>query len=223
MRRRAVPRADRRLRWRLSRPVRWVRGIMPDRNPVRRAVDRAEVAIMASLLVAFAVLAPVAASLAEGWASPPSRATAVAGGSGRPLARASAPSAGAGRHLIRAELLTGVPRLGPRVVPLGIRPLAVARWTWPAGVRHTGQVVAPPGSRPGTVVMVWVDSAGHLAAPPAQPVTRDQAAMAGVLVLGAVLAAAAWLAHWLIDRRRMAGWDAQWRAMGPRWSPRPQV
>src|SRR5579875_1552512 len=205
MRRRAVPRADRRLRWRLSRPVRWVRGIMPDRNPVRRAVDRAEVAIMASLLVAFAGLAP------------------VAGGSGRPLARASAPSAGAGRQLIRAELLTGVPLLGPGVVPLGIRPLAVARWTWPAGVRHTGQVVAPPGSRPGTVVMVWVDSAGHLAAPPAQPVTRDQAAMAGVLVLGAVLAAAAWLAHWLIDRRRMAGWDAQWRAMGPRWSPRPQV
>jgi hypothetical protein len=45
---------------------------------------------------------------------------------------------------------------------------------------------------------------------------------AGVAVggLAAVLATAAWLVRWSLDRRRLSSWDAEWLANGPRWSPR---
>lgn len=29
---------------------------------------------------------------------------------------------------------------------------------------------------------------------------------------------AAALAHWVLDRRRLAAWDAEWRVTGPRWT-----
>jgi len=38
--------------------------------------------------------------------------------------------------------------------------------------------------------------------------------------LAVVLIMAAWLVRRDIDRRRMAAWDADWLANGPRWSPR---
>jgi hypothetical protein len=43
------------------------------------------------------------------------------------------------------------------------------------------------------------------------------AAVSGLAVL---LAVAGWLARPSLDRRRLAGWDADWLATGPRWSPR---
>jgi hypothetical protein len=41
-----------------------------------------------------------------------------------------------------------------------------------------------------------------------------------VLVLAVALIAVARVARWALDRRRLAGWDADWLATGPRWSPR---
>lgn len=71
---------------------------------------------------------------------------------------------------------------------------------------------------------VWVDRDGQLADPllgQAQLVTRAHLAeevAVGTLVIA--LTAVCWLVCWAVDRRRMAAWDADWLATGPRWSPR---
>lgn len=39
-----------------------------------------------------------------------------------------------------------------------------------------------------------------------------------VLALAVVLGEAGLLARYLFDRRRLAAWDAEWRASGPKWS-----
>ena len=70
---------------------------------------------------------------------------------------------------------------------------------------------------------VWVDRAGQLANP---PLTRDQvsgrtqlAAGTAVAGLAVVLAVAGWLTRRSLDRRRLAGWDAEWLANGPAVEP----
>jgi hypothetical protein len=46
------------------------------------------------------------------------------------------------------------------------------------------------------------------------------AAASGALGLGCVLFLAGAGARVLLDRRRMAGWETAWRAVGPQWSRR---
>jgi hypothetical protein len=62
------------------------------------------------------------------------------------------------------------------------------------------------------------------AGPTGPPLSRDQLTGRGTLAVGvavgclaAVLITVAWLARRSLDRRRMAGWDADWLATGPRW------
>jgi hypothetical protein len=80
------------------------------------------------------------------------------------------------------------------------------------------------GELAGGTVRIWVDRTGRLAS---TPLTRDQvtgrtqfAAGTAVAGLALVLAAVGWLTRRSLDRRRLAGWDADWLANGPRWSPR---
>ena len=69
-----------------------------------------------------------------------------------------------------------------------------------------------------------MDRSGRLANPPlgrAQLATRAQlAGEAAAGTLAVVLIVTGWLARRFLDRRRMAAWDADWLANGPRWSPR---
>jgi hypothetical protein len=44
------------------------------------------------------------------------------------------------------------------------------------------------------------------------------AEVAGVAALAIVVALAGILTRWLLNKRRMAGWDADWHATGPRWT-----
>ena len=71
---------------------------------------------------------------------------------------------------------------------------------------------------------MWVNHAGQLADPPlsrAQLATRAQLAEeVTVGVLAITLAVIGWLVRRSLDRRRMAAWDADWLATGPRWTPR---
>jgi hypothetical protein len=76
----------------------------------------------------------------------------------------------------------------------------------------------------GRSTRIWVDHTGRLTGP---PLSRDQmtgraqlAAWMAVGGLAAVLATVGWLVRRLLDRRRLSGWDAEWLANGPRWSPR---
>jgi hypothetical protein len=184
--------------------TRLVRGLWPDRNPLRRTLDRVEGVVVGGLVVAFLAGAPLAAIGAWQFAY----------GIGARTARAQEAS----WHRISAVLLAASPTYGYS----GYEPLVRARWTARGGAPRTSAVPAPPGTTAGRTVSVWVDAAGRLTGPPLQPrQVRGQAVMAAVLapvVLGEVLLCAGQLVHYLLGRRRLAAWEADWRATGPHWT-----
>ena len=88
----------------------------------------------------------------------------------------------------------------------------------------SGQVFVPSGAPAGSTVMVWVNQAGQLADSPldaSQVASRAQLSeVLAVAGLAVALTATGWLVRWTLNRRRLAAWDADWLAKGPRWSPR---
>jgi hypothetical protein len=85
-------------------------------------------------------------------------------------------------------------------------------------------VYPPAGSTAGTTVRLWVDAAGWQATPPLDTAqVQGQEVLASVLAvmaLAALLWGAGLAVHVAADRRRMAAWDEEWRATGPKWSRR---
>src|SRR5262249_51265314 len=185
------------LRW-----LRRVRGWWPDRNPLRRRCDRAEAALVTVLVPVFVAGAPLLALPAGRWAHD------------------SGPAPG---HAQRADWHQGPAVVRPSTIWRFARwrVRAGAGWTAPGGVPHTGRVLARAGLAAGAVVKVWVDAAGRLAGPPAPPGwfgSRAEAdGVVAVLLLAELLWGAGLAAHGVADRRRLAAWDAEWRAIGPGW------
>jgi hypothetical protein len=183
--------------------VRVVRGLWPDRNPLRRTIDRAEAVVVAGLAVAFLAGVPLAAVAAGHYAYDHASRTAA-------VQRAA-------WRQVPARLLTTVPTSG-----YGDQATVPGRWTAPDGRRRTGMVPAPADAAAGGTVMVWVDEAGRLTGPPLQPsLVPGQAMLAAIfaaLVFAIIVVCAGLLAHTALDRRRLAAWDAQWRATGPQWT-----
>jgi hypothetical protein len=185
----------------------WLRrrlwGLWPDRNPLRRRYDRAEAAILAGLVAAFLIGGPLAALAAGRWAYD---STARA-------ERAELSTL----HQVPAVLLTTA-----TVQQAWSPATARAWWSGPGGARRTGQVPAPAGSPAGTTVKVWMDAAGWPAEPPPRHTQMAGnavlAAMVTVFALALVLGGAGRLGRRLADRRRLAAWEAEWRATGPKWS-----
>jgi hypothetical protein len=189
---------------------RFVRGRRPDRNPLRRASDLIETAMLAVLVVVFAAAAPFAAHESGAWMH--ARAHRVQ------LAQE------ASWHQVTALLLKSAPesQIGGEVAAPD--PQALARWTAPDGRAVTGEVPVPPGTAAGTTVRVWVARDGQLTDPPLQDSqVASQADLAGtfsVVALATLLAVTGLLGRRALDKRRMAAWDADWRAAGPRWTAR---
>ncbi len=187
-----------------ARAMRVARGLWPDRNPLRRSLDRVEGLIVTGLAVAFLAGAPLAA--------------ATAGHIAYSYGARTAHAQQAAWHQVPAVLLATVPTSWYT----GYLPQEQARWKAPGGARRIGPVPAPPGKRAGSTVRVWVDAAGRLTGPPLQPQqVRGQEALAVIfapVLLGLVLLCAGRLAHCLLERRRLAAWDGEWRATGPLWT-----
>lgn len=183
-----------------------VRRLCLDRNPLRRATDRAEFAVVALLLVTFLIAAPLTALAAVDWAA----------ASGLRAERA-------GLHQVPAVLLHDAPSPAGSLGLPAPAPLAVARWPGSAGPR-TGMVYALPGARAGSTVLVWTDRSGRLTAAPAGAIDvagqKFLAAVAAPAVL-ALLMLPAWLiAAGILDQRRLAAWEADWAATEPQWTRR---
>jgi hypothetical protein len=191
---------------RSSGPGRMLRLHRLDRNPLRRWTDRAETAVLGILIAAFAVGAPLAAS--------------AAGSLAHGIAARQQQAQDAVAHQVTATLLQPAPVWSGET---GALPTD-ARWRAPDGRVRTGPVDAPSGAAKGGVVPVWVDQSGQLTGPPlsaaevAARVGLAEALTAGGLALALILAG--WLARRALDRRRMAAWDADWLATGPRWTSR---
>lgn len=191
---------------RVSWPTRLIRGLRPDRNPLRRATDRAEAALVVGLLAVFLAGAPVAAITAGHVAS------AAGSGSAQPA-----------KHKVRAVLLQDASP--PAYSPFGVVMIpTLARWTAPDGSRRTGLINPSSGGRAGTTVTIWTSDSGKLLDP---PLRRGQvsaqaalAAMAAPVALGLVLLIAGMLGIGALNRRRLAAWESEWRVTAPKWTSR---
>jgi hypothetical protein len=181
----------------------------PDGNPLRRTADRLEGAIVALLIAAFLIGAPLAALVAG-------RAVAVTG--------SRIEHAQASWHQVPAVLLRNAAPDSHSIFQASPQALAPARWTAPDGTRRTGEIPAPQGTKAGSTVLVWADGSGRLtAAPLKHDVLAEEIAIAASLTtvaVAAVLVAIGLLARWVLDRRRLAAWDARWKATGPQWTGR---
>ncbi len=181
----------------------WLRGLWPDRNPLRRTSDRMEAAVVGWLAAALLVGVPLAA-LSAG------RLSYDAG--------VSAQHAEQAWRQIPAVLLIDAPDAAPDGPARAAGSLAY--WTAPNGAQRVGRVPAPPDARAGTVLRVWIDASGRLAGSPVPRRQVDlQAALAGLLAaagLVLVLLGTAALARFVIARRRLAAWAAEWQATAPR-------
>lgn len=190
--------------------TRIVRGVRPDRNPLRRAFDRAEVAIGAAFVVVFLVAAPLLSVTASHWA--------------RSAARHAETVEGATTREVHAVLLRSAPP--PILTDRAMSAMAdePARWTAPNGSVRAGLVPIPAGTRAGTTLLVWTDLQGRLTSPPLLPSqVGDQTALAALLAPAAFALALAtgWmLVRRALNARRLAWWEAQWSTTGPSWTSR---
>jgi hypothetical protein len=191
---------------RSTRLGRLLRGRRPDRNPLRRGSDRAETAMLGILLAAFLAGAPFVAHAAGSW---------TYDGSAR-----EAQAQQVAIHQVRATLLQAA---APWTLSAGGAEVP-ARWKAPDGQVRTGQVFAASGAPAGSTVMVWVNQSGQLTDSPLMPGQvagrADMARVLAVVAFGVVLILLGLAGRWGLDRRRLAAWDTDWLATGPRWSPR---
>jgi hypothetical protein len=179
-----------------------------DGNPLRRRTDKIAACVAVLLLAAFLIGAPLLSAAAAGWEA---RSMAAGLGAERSL------------HQVSAVLLQATPAPGGATVAL-IHPLAPARWTAPDGRVRTGRIPVSTGLAAGRTVRLWVNPAGW---PAGQLLNHRQvvaseatAAAAASVALGFVLLCLAWAGRCVLDRRRLAEWEAAWTAVGPQWTRR---
>lgn len=191
----------------VSRLGRFVRGRRLDRNPLRRSTDRIETMVLAVLAIAFLAGAPLAAAATGGWL--------------HGMAQREQLAQQASLRQVPAAVLAVTP---PAANGTQLAWEARARWKAPDGQVVTNEVPVPAGTAVGATIQVWTDRSGDLAsAPLVNAQVADQGAFGevlGVVAAAGVLALAGVLARRALDRRRMAAWDADWQATGPRWTTR---
>jgi hypothetical protein len=200
----------RRVRRRTGRwMVAFVRRLAWTRNPMYRTSDRVEGLLLLSVLVAAFVAIPLAVGVG--------RTTYDDG------LRRSAHLAAAG-HWVRATLVESVPdaAVSEPDSTTTLTPLARARWKAPDGSLREAKVPAKSGMAAGSAVSVWVDDSARAVRPPPRPDQVSDKAVATALTswmameLGVVVCYL--LLRWLLDRRRLASWEAEWQRVAPRWT-----
>ena len=183
-----------------------VRGGRCDRNPLRRRTDYLETCLLAALFVATAAGAPFAAQAAgHAWDAD---------------ATQTRQAQLATRHEVTAVLAQSAKLVGEYTLSSQVPTLA--SWKSAGGTLRAGDVPALPGSPSGTLVTVWTDANGYLVSPPLT-VTQvaDQANAARVAAVGGIIVgymATTLAIRQLLNRRRMAAWDADWVATARVWN-----
>ena len=191
----------------VTRLGRFVRRWRFDRNPLRRATDRVETAVLVLLVAAFLIGTPFAALAAGAW---------VHG-----IARNAQLAQEASRTQVTAVVLSvAAPPAGGQTLTWQ----AQARWRAPDGHQVTHEVPVPSDTAAGGKLRVWTDRTGDVATAPLtdSQVAGQTAAGEGLGVIASAvgLVLAGGVALWALNKRRMADWDADWHATGPRWTTR---
>ena len=176
---------------------------------MRRAPDRIQALLRAVVLAMLVIGGPIATA----YASHAAYASAAR------TARAQAMA----WHRVPALIL----RVGP-VATLWQRPdttgpatLSV-RWTTPQGASRTGEITGRADAAPGRLTAVWIDKAGQLTARPLSrtDVVEGEAVAVTATALILLLSAISWAASAVLDRYRLARWEAEWLAVEPQWTGR---
>jgi hypothetical protein len=185
---------------------RWRRRLGFDRNPMRRRTDRIQAVILTVLLLGFLAGGPAAAAYTGH--------------------RIYVSGMRTGR--VQAAAWRRVPAVVVKVGPIAgwsrsASPVSIlVRWLGPDRSWRTGEIEDAKAAVTGGTVIVWVDAKGQLTHPPlthieviAQVARTAAAVTAG---LGLLLIAVGWVVSILLDRHRLAGWQADWSATEPRWT-----
>ena len=187
--------------------ARLVRARRLDRNPLRRTTDRLETVVLALLVAVFLAATPFATLATAAWAQ----------------------AAGHQEQVEQRASVRQVPAVVQKLIQVSGGDLAddllvSARWTAPDGKPVTGDVYEPFGTSAGSTIRVWVTRDGQVTEEPLldSQVSADVIAAGAVCVLlsALLLAATGVLYRWALDKRRMADWESEWRAAGPRWTTR---
>jgi hypothetical protein len=194
-----------------TRLARCARRLGLERNVLRRPTDRIEAVVRLITIVLLVAAVPIA--------------VIAVGRQADHLALRQAQAQRAGEHQVTAVLLqqaqaTGIPDPYTSIQMTSV----LARWQPPGQPPRSGQVPAPAGAPAGSTATIWIGASGEVASPP--PDHRDiagdvtvAAVVAGLVASLLVLGSNA-LARRALDRRRLKGWDAEWRATGPLWTGR---
>jgi hypothetical protein len=177
-----------------------------DHNPLRRRSDLIDGWLLPGVIAAFLILGPIAATVAGLWVH---------------AGNVAAQRADKSWHQVSAVLLEPVP--GPLFAGNGDSWLIWSPARWVAdGRTRTGDVPAPAGAMADSTVPVWLDRAGKVQGPPLTAAGASDriliAVVAALACLVALLTVVAVAARWLLDRKRIAGWEAGWLSVGPQWS-----
>jgi hypothetical protein len=187
--------------------TRLARRLGVDGNPLRRRSDVIAAWLLPLAIMLFFVLCPVIYTLT---------------GMRVRADNAVAQRAEATWHHVTGELVQAV--AGPQ------QPVSSANvWTVLAPVRwvldghsHIANVPVASDTPAGSRVPVLLNGAGKLEMPPLSAAQMDDRVFADTLVavaaLAVLLAFLSWAIRRLLDRRRLAGWESEWLAVGPRWS-----
>jgi hypothetical protein len=202
--------ARRRVRRRSGRwAVAFARRLAWTRNPMYRATDRIEGLLLLGALIAAIVAIPLAIGVGRSAYDDGLRQSAQLTAEG---------------HWVRARLVETVPDSAASAPdgPTALTTLARARWTAPDGSLREAKVPAKAGTAAGTKVPVWVNDSGRAVRPPPGTDQVSDKAIATALTswmameLGVVVCFL--LLRWLLDRRRLASWEAEWQRVAPRWT-----
>ncbi|WP_378233277.1 Rv1733c family protein [Amycolatopsis roodepoortensis] len=189
-----------------SGPIaRFGRRLFPARNSLARGSDRFEALVLKLVILAALLAIPVAAAVGSA-------------NHGRQVAAAAADATG--RTPATAYLLTAAPVRIVDSESVGTdNSTTQATWTDSRGARHTGGVLATPGSPAGTAVPVWIDARGELTAAPRNASTAVfDSVLVGLWLWFAVVGSLVLfhrLVRLVLDRQRAAAWERAW-AVYPR-------
>jgi hypothetical protein len=178
-----------------------------DGNPLRRRTDKIAACLAVLVVAVFLTGAPVVSMAAIGWAG-----------------RAAAPGQQEVRSWRQVSAVVQQAAPAPAAWQLLGYSWVRARWTAPDGQSRAGQIPVTVAVAAGQVISLWVDAAGTPTGPPPSRglVVVDEAGTAAIAViaLGVVLLCLAYAGQRVLDRRRLAGWEADWAAVGPQWTKR---
>jgi hypothetical protein len=186
---------------------RLVRIVAANDNPLRRRVDRIQSAVVAGLVVAFVVAAPLLSIVA----------VQVTGAAAVREQRAEA------NWLSRTAVLQESAAAGLVADDGAFDSWVTVSWKMPGGAKRSGRVAVDLNARKGQRMTVWVTPAGQLTRP---KLTRAEvlewettAAIVTPTGLALLLMVAGGVVRVAANRRRMAGWTRAWAAAaGPGWS-----